>query len=620
MKSLCIILHLLAAGLTWQTCLANDHGFSYFGDFKYSKDVAHFGYVNPNAPKGGTVRMAFVGTFNNLNPYAGKGLVPAMIDPRRSTIIYDTLMSRSGDEQGVYYGKLAEKVEVAEDFSQVTYTLRENAYWHDGLPITMEDVVWTFDTIRRDATIEWRSAYRDIDRLEVNGPRSFTFHFTAAAEKNPQLIIQTAGFIPLPKHYWGERDITVTTMEQPVGSGPYKIGLIDPGHKIVFDRVKDYWAKDLNITRGHYNFDHIEAIYFFDKSVMLQALRGGVFDYYRDQNENDFATAYDFNGFHRGLFKKETYTMGEAYGMHEAAVFNTRREIFKDIRVREALTLAYNFEWANRVFWHSSMDRNNSYFMRSGLQASGLPSEAELALLEPFRDHLPPRVFTDPVELPRNKAEGRNRDTLLKADALLREAGWVVRDFKRVHEDTGEPLTFEFLVSYVDYERMLTPYVDNLRRLGIETVLRKVENNIMVNRMRTYDYDMTMRKFYTYAIPYPARLRGQFTSQYAPLPNMTNYAGIENPVVDVLVEAVAQARTREQMNTAGRALDRVLLWNFYLIPDGHPVGRHLVYWDRFGHPPLGAEYMTWTGFPHLWWLDEEKNARVEAGISDMRSN
>ncbi len=593
------------------------HGFAYFGEPKYPKDMDHFDYVNPDAPKGGMARVAGIGTFNNLNPFVDKGILALYIDPRIFSITHERLMMESEDELATYYGRLAETIEVADDYSWVEYTLRKDAYWHDGVPVTVDDILWTFDAYKNKASVSWRSAYRDIERLERTGPWSFKFHFTESAEKTGQLIIQTAMFTPQAKHFYENRRFDATTMEPPLGNGPYRIAEVDPGHKLVFERVKDYWARDLGITRGMYNFDRIRLTYFFDQSVMLQALRAGVFDYYREQNEKSFHTAYDFVGRRKGLFKAETYTMGGAYGMHYAVVLNMRKALFRDIRVREALTLAYNFEWANRVFWHNGLERNNSYFVRSGLRARGLPSKEELAILEPLRDRLPKRVFTQPVGLPKNAPYGRNRDTLLQADALLSEAGWVVEDLVRVNEKTGEPFAFEFIVSRSDFELMLTPYVDNLKRLGIRTVLRKVENNLMVNRLRTYDYDATIRKFYTFNVPYPSRMRSQFTSQYADPPNMLNYAGIKDPAVDFLVEKIARARTEEEMNTAGQALDRALLWNFYVIPDGHPVGRHACYWDRFGHPPIGAEYMRWSGFPNLWWLDEQKNARVNAGIAEM---
>ena len=598
------------------------HGFSYFGDLKYPPDMAHFDYVNAQAPKGGRVNVGSISTFTNLNPYVDKGNLAHYISPRygSGSYIYDPLMRRGEDELASYYCWLAESVEVADDYSWVTYKLRENARWHDGRPVTMEDVLWTFDMIKSKGSITWRQEYGDIVRLEQIDAWSFRFHFSDTAERTPYLIILTAAFAPLPKHFWKGRAFDETTLELPLGNGAYRITSVDPGYKVIFERARDYWGKDLNLAVGHYNFDEIELTYFFDKRVMLQALRAGLLDFYFEENENDWATAYDFDGFHKGLFRKETYRMGYSYGMHFGLVFNTRREPFNDIRVREALTLAYNFEWANRVYWHSGMDRNNSYFVRSGLQAMGLPSAEELELLRGLRGQIPERVFTDPVELPENGGFGRNRETLLQADALLEDAGWIIGDFRRVHAVTGEPFSLELLVTYHDHERMLVPFVENLGRLGIDAVLRRVENNLLTNRLRKYDFDATVRKLRVGEMPDRHRLRTQFTSRYADLPNMRNYAGIKNPAIDFLVEKILDSDTLEAMNTAGRALDRVLLHNFYVIPDGHPVGRHVVHWDRIRHPPLGIEHMNWTGFPHLWWLEEDRNARVDANVAELDEN
>ena len=326
------------------------HGFSHFDGLKYPADMPHFDYVNPDAPKGGTVTMPFIGSTNNLNPYVDKGLLAPYIDPIAGlgSRIYDHLMRFSEDELASYYCWLAESVEVAEDYSWVQYKLRENAYWHDGEPLTMEDVLWTFDVIK-NASISRRMYFRDVERIEQIDQWTFKFHFSETAEKIPQLVIQTGKFAPLPKHYWADKDIYETTMAPPLGSGPYRIGYAAP-HKILYERVDNYWAKDLNVAQGHFNFDRIAAIYFFDKNVMLQAMRGGLIDFYLEENEYDFATAYDFEGFHMGLFKKETYRMGFAYGMHFGIALNTRRPPLDAIRVREALTLAYNFEWINRVF------------------------------------------------------------------------------------------------------------------------------------------------------------------------------------------------------------------------------------------------------------------------------
>ena len=610
----------LAAQPTWSA--ERSHGLSYFGDLKYGPDIAHFDYANPDAPKGGRIKLPGIGTFNNLNPYVDKGRTAYNISPAGGlgSYILDPLMRKSEDELASYYAWLAEWVEVADDYTWVEYKLRENASWHDGRPVTMEDVLWTFDTIKTKGSPTWKILYRNIVRLEQTGDWTFRFHFSDTAEKTPQLLTETATFAPLPKHYWETRAIDETTLEPPLGNGAYRIGTVDPGYKVVFERVEDYWGRDLNFASGYFNFDEVEFMWFFDKRVMLQALRAGVFDYWFEENESDWATAYDFEGYRKGLFKKETYTMGFAYGMHFGVVLNTRRPPLDDIRVREALTLAYNFEWANRVFWHNGMNRNNSFFVRSGLQAFGPPSTEELALLERFRGQVPDTVFTDPIELPENHAFGRNRGTLLRADALLEDAGWVIQDFTRVHAVTSEPLELEFIVTSFEHERMLTPFVENLERLGIDATLRRIEGNAMTNRLREYDFDATVRKVYTWKVPFPTPMRRTFTSGFADMPNMRNYPGIKNPVVDSLVEMIVKARSEEVMNTAGRALDRVLLHNFYVIPDGHPIGRHMVYWDRFGHPPLGVPHMNWQGIPYLWWFDEEKSARVDAGIAALKGN
>lgn len=599
------------------------HGMSYFGNLKYGPDMDHFDYANPDAPKGGRFRLGNPsGGFTNLNPYVDKGRAGQYLTPQASggSLLFDSLMRKAEDELASFYCLLCESVEIADDYSWVKYKLRENAYWHDGHPVTVEDVIWTFDAIKREGGITWKQLYREIVGVEQVDEWSFKFHFSDTAERTPQLVLQTAQFGPQPKHFWETREFGETTLEPLLGNGPYRIRSIDSGSKLVFERVEDYWGKDLSVRSGYNNFDTIEITYFFDKSVMLQAMRAGVFDWWFEENENDFATAYDFPAFRQGLFKRETYKMGYSYGMHFGVAFNTRRKPLDDMRVREALTLAYNFEWANRVYWHSGMERNNSYFLRSGMQATGLPSEPELILLEPFRGQIPERVFTHSIELPKNDDFGRNRETLLRADALLEEAGWVVRDFERVNAVTGEPMMLDFIVTYEDHLRMLVPFVDNLKRLGINAVLRRIENNLMTNRMRKYDFDATVRKYYTWKVPVPYRLRGQFTSRFADLPNMRNLAGIKNPVIDLLVEKVAYATSEDELNTAGQALDRVLLHSHYLIPDGCPLGRHMVYWDRFGQPPLGVPDMNWTGVPYLWWFDKEKSTRVDKAISVYRAD
>lgn len=586
------------------------HGFSYFGGLKYPEGFPHFDYANPHAPKGGKMRTSVIGTFNNLHPYVDKGVSAAGID-----LIYDYLTTQSEDELSSAYGRLAERVELADDYSWVAFTLRENAYWHDGMPLTIEDVIWTFNTIKTRASVGWKSAYKDIISVERVGPRTFKFHFSEYAPKTPQLAMLMSSFRPLPEHYWKDKTFNATTLVPPLGSGPYRIKSVDTGHKIVYQRVEDYWGRDLNVNIGYHNFDEIEFIYFLDKNLVIQALKAHLFDYKREFNTEDYATAYDFWGFRRGLFIRERIQLKIAFGMDWGIVFNTREEKLRDIRVREALTLAYNFEWSNRVLWRDAKERNISYFIGSGLAATGMPSAAELALLEPFRDQIPERVFTHAFTLPENNPYGRNRDTLLQADALLEVAGWVVKDFKRVNRATGEPFTLEFLTNSVVQERMLIPYVENLERLGIASKLRRVESSQAINRMRKYDFEVTVSQYWLSNIPPAWRIRSFYRSDNADRPNMLKYAGIKEPAVDFLVEKIIYADTEEEMNVAGHALDRILLWRFYMIPGGYPRGRSFVYWDRFGFPP--PEIMKWNGWPHLWWLDEAKNSRVEDGIAEL---
>ena len=512
---------------------------AYFGEPKYAADIPHFGYVNPDAPKGGEMRTWLPGTFNNLHPYVDKGRFEIYSTWRIRTITFDRLMMPSEDELSSLYCLLCETVEVAGDYSWVAYTLRPEARWHDGVPVTVDDVVWTYQTLKADGPVSFKAAWRHVEGIERLGKRSFRFLFGAGG-RSRRSVMEASSFLTMPKHYWQDRDFTATTLEPPLGNGAYRVGAVDPGRRIVYEKASDYWARDLNFKRGHHNFDRFTVLY------------------------------------------------------------------FRDIKA------------GNRTLQYGALRRNNTFFLGSEMAARGLPSAEELALLEPLREQIPERVFTHEFTLPTNDGYGRNREALLRAGELLDEAGWVLRDFRRVNAATGEPLRFEIMVRLREHERMLVPYVENLKRLGVEATVRRVESNIYTNRARHYDFEMTMQKIYTHSIPQPARTRSHMHSESADLPNLFNYPGIRNPAVDTLIEKVIAAETEEEMDIAGRALDRVLLWSFYVIPEGAPKGRHLLYWDRFGHPPLGREHMNWTGFPHLWWFDQEKSDRVDAALGETR--
>jgi len=591
------------------------HAYSYFGELKYPPGFTHFDYVNPNAPKAGRLREAKIGTFNNLQLFVDKGIIAADVQ----LLVYDTFMKTSDDELWSEYCYLCETVEVADDYSWVEYKLREGPRWHDGVPMTVEDLVWTFSTLKTKAALGWRNAYKNVLRIEQTGPRSVKFHLKREEVKTIQTAMLLTGISPMPKHYWENRKFNATTLEPPLGSGPYRIKSVDPGHKIVYERVKDYWGEDLNVNVGFHNFDTIEYIYFLDKNVAIQALKKGIYDYRWEGSAKEFITSYDFDGLHKGLFKKEIHQLKLPFGMYWGILFNTRSAKLGDIRVREALTLAYNWDWSNRVLGYGGMERVDSYFTGSGVAATGLPSEAELAALEPFRDQIPDRVFTHVVALPSNHPFGRNRETLLEAHELLEEAGWVVRDFKRVNRDTGEAFTLSFLVDSVDEERTLIPYADNLKRLGIASRVRRVESSQSVNRMRKYDFEATVVSYWQDAVPYSWLLRGRFQAINADRHNMSNFAGIKIPAVDFLVEKLIAADTNEEMVTAGRALDRILLWNFFMIPGDHPPGFRSVYWDRFDSPPAYPE-RRYPSYHLHWWFDAEKSAAVDAYLSELSKN
>ena len=609
-----LLLLLLGAAFSTPTSASEPgHAYSYFGELKYAKDFPHFDYINPDAPKTGRLREAKIGTFNNLHPWVDKGIPASDIQ----LLIYDTFMKTSDDELWSEYCYLCETVEVADDYGWVEYRLREGAYWHDGVPLTVEDVVWTFNTLKTEASLGWKNAYKNVLSIEQTGPRSVKFHLKKEEVKTIQTAMLLTGISPMPKHYWKDRKFNATTLDPPLGSGPYRIKSVDPGHKIVYERVKNYWGEKLNVNVGFHNFDTIEYIYFLDKYVAIQALKKGLYDYKWEGSSKDFATSYDFDGLRKGLFKKKIHQLRQPFGMYWGIIFNTRSEKLSDVRVREALTLAHNWDWSNRVLGYDAMERVTSYFTGSDVAATGLPSDAERVMLEPFRNHIPDRVFTHAFALAKNHPYGRNRDALIQADALLEASGWVIRDFKRVNQRTLEPFMLDFLATSVDSERIFIPYADNLKRLGITAKIRRVESSQSTNRMRKYDFEVTTVSYWQDAVPYSWLMRSRFQSINADRHNMSNYAGIKVPAIDFLVEKVIAADTEEGMIAAGRALDRVLLWDFYMIPGDHPPGPRSVYWDRFGSPPPRQD-KRYTSYHLHWWFDKDKSTRVDAYLSELR--
>lgn len=588
---------LVLSGTAW-AAPQSSHGVSFFGALKYGPDFAHFDYVNPNAPKGGALRMAALGTFNTLNAYILKG------DPAQGLgLLYETLMTPSYDEPGAEYGLLAQSVTIAEDRSWVEFALRPEARWQDGKPVTPEDVIFSFDTLRKKGRPFYRLYYANVAKVEKTGPRSVRFTFQGAGNRELPLIM---GQLPiLPKHYWAKRKFEETTLQPPLASGPYKIADVKPGRSIVYARVPDYWGRYLPVNVGRYNFDTIRYDYYRDDTIALEAFKADRFDLRVEASAKNWATGYDVPAVRQGLVQRTVLHTAVPAPM-QAFVFNLRRPKFADVRVREAFDYAFDFEWTNRTLFYGQYRRIESYFANSELAAAGMPSAAEQELLAPFRDALPPELFTQPYAEPRTDGRGENRRNLRVAQVLLEQAGWRIQDGV-LKNAKGEPLTIEFLLFDPAFERVLAPYQRNLARLGVQTTLREIDVSQYQNRLNTFDFDCVVGNFPQSLSPGNEQ-RAYWGSDAADRPGSENLAGIKDPVVDTLVDKIIFAKDRDSLVTATHALDRVLLWRHYMVPQWYMDGARLAYWNRFAFPPT-PKYDN--GLPDLWWYEPDKARDVE---------
>lgn len=575
------------------------HGSSLFGELKYGPDFDHFDYVNPDAPKGGAVRYGVFGSFDSLNPFIVKGQAAA----GSSTYIYDTLMTASMDEPASEYGLLAESVRHPKDYSSVTYRLRSRATWHDGEPVTPEDVVWTFETLKKSHPF-YNAYYANVVKAEKTAEHEVTFTFNQTGNRElPQIV----GQLPvLPKHYWtgknakGEtRNFAETTLEPPLGSGPYRVGKVSPGRSITFERVPDYWAADLPVNAGTNNFDKIVFEYFRDTTVALEALKGDRVDFRIENSAKNWATEYDVPPVRRGDLKREEIRTMNPAGM-QAFAFNTRRNKFKDARVREAFNWAFDFEWMNKNLFYDSYTRTDSYFANSELAAHGLPQGRELAILKEFEDKLPPEIFTEAYENPKTDGSGNNRANLRKAAALLKDAGWTIKDGKLTSEQ-GEVMTVEFLLDQPTFERVVAPFQQSLKRLGIEATIRTVDTPQYKNRTDSYDFDIIVDTFGQSLSPGNEQ-REFWGCAAAEKTGSRNTAGICDPVVEKLIDKIIYAESRAELIAASRALDRVLLFGHYVVPQWYSPNTRLAYWARMKHPEEMPPYSS--GFPTIWWADK----------------
>ena len=569
------------------------HGLAMHGDMKYGPDAKHFDYVNPDAPKGGELRLPAIGTFDNFNPYIIKGSAAAGLGE-----LYVPLSIQSLDEPFTEYGQLAEKIETPADRSWVKFTLRPEARWSDGKPITADDVIFTLDILRQKGLPFFRAYYGSVEKSEKISEREVRFTFKGETNLELPLII---GQMPvLPKHYWESREFDRTTLEPPVSSGPYRIKSFEPGRYIVYERVKDWWAKDLWLNRGRFNFDQVRYEYYRDATVAFEAFKSGQTDLRVENIARNWATGYDIPAVQNGLIVKREIEHDLPQGM-QAWVINLRRPQFQDARVRQALTQMFDFEWMNKTLFYDSYIRTRSYFSNSELASSGLPSPEELKILEPLRGQIPEEVFTREFKLPETDGSGNNRAGLREALRLFKEAGWEVKDGKLVKD--GKPFEFEILLSNPSFERVALPFKQALERIGITASVRTVDTAQFQRRTDTFDFDVIVGGAGQSLSPGNEQ-REFFGSEAAKQEGSRNLSGISNPAVDRLIELVISAPDREALVARTRALDRVLLWNWYMIPQWHFSAFRIAYWDVFGMPRNNPKY----GLPidDTWWIDEAK--------------
>jgi microcin C transport system substrate-binding protein len=584
------------------------HGLSLFGDLKYPAGFPHFDYVNPKAPRGGSVRQIAIGTFDNFNLVVSgvKGALAAGV-----TYTSDTLMMQSLDEVSAEYGLLAESVSYPDDFSTVTYRLRAQAKWHDGRAVTPEDVIFSLDALKKNHP-QYAAYYRHVVKAEKTGERDITFTFDQPGNRElPQIVGQIN---VLPKHWWEgkdaqgrARDIGQTTLEPPLGCGAYRVKAFTPGRSVTYERVPDYWGNDVAVNVGTNNFDELRFEYFRDSTVALEAFKADQIDWRTENSAKDWATAYDFPAVRDKRVLLEEFEIRNA-GIMQAFAFNIRRDKFRDARVRRAFNFAFDFEEMNKQIFFGQYKRIASYFEGTELASSGLPEGLELEMLQPLKDQLPAEVFTTAYTNPVGGNAEAVRNNLREALRLFREAGYEVRDRKLTNAKTGERLAVEILITQPTFERVVSFWKPLLERVGVNVAIRIVDASQYENRLRNWDFDMVVASWGQSLSPGNEQ-RGYWGSQSAEQPGSRNLVGIKDPAIDTLIERIIFAGSRAELVAATRALDRVLLWNHFVVPQWTYGKVRSARWDRYSRPdPLPKYGMG--AFPTVWWWDADKAARA----------
>lgn len=606
MKTALRIMLLAGLGLYSSLASAQDlpwrHANSLTGEPKYAAGFKHYDYVNPDAPKGGTLNQVAVGSFDTLNPYVVQGVAAAGLANFGGGMLYDTLMDQSMDQSSTSYGMIAEAMQYPDDFSWVKFRINPKAAWHDKTPITVEDVIWSFETLKKQSPL-YNRYYADVVKAEKTGDNEVTFTFDKSGNRELPNIM--GDLVVLPKHWWQgkdkngkQRDISRSTLEIPLGSGAYKIASVNPGKSIIWQRAEDYWGKDQPTQIGRSNFDQVKYEYFLNNDATWEAFKkGGIYDFRLENIAQRWKEQYNFPAVERGDVIKASFPF-HAAGRMQGAFLNTRKAKFQDVRVREALNWVFDFESMNRLLFFNQYKRIESYFAGIDLASSGLPSPEELKILETVRGEVPEAVFTKPYKLPVFDTPQAMRTNLRHAIDLFAQAGWVVKDGKLTN-DKGEVFTLEFLTNNPNEERVVNPYINNLRRVGINASLRVVDDAQYQARVNDFDYDIITTVVAQSQSPGNEQ-REMWSTQSADLKGSKNYAGIKNPAIDKLIDRVVYAKDHDELVAATRALDRVLLWNYYTVPQWYSDTINVAYWNKFGLPDKQPDY---AGIdPFSWWV------------------
>ena len=598
-----IKLSLLIISITFPSFLKAEiniaHAIAMHGEPKYPDSFQYVDYANPDAPKGGKIILSSTGSYDSFNPFILKGTAAAGIGN-----LYETLTTGSSDEAFTEYGLIAKTIEWPDDRSWVAFTIREEAVWHDGKKISPEDVIWTFNTLMEKGHPFYKYYYGDVVEVIQENDNKVRFNFKGNTNLELPLIV---GQLPvLPKHYWTNKNFEETSMDIPIGSGPYKIKNFDAGRTITYELDSDYWGKNIPIKKGTENFGVIQYEYYKDRSIEREAFKSGDIDLFSENTSKDWATSYDTPAVQNGLIKKELIEHQNPQGMQGFA-FNTRKEIFEDKRVREALSYAFDFEWTNKNLFYNAYKRTNSFFENSELASSGVPLGGELDLLNDYRELLPQKLFQEEYNPPKTDGSGFMRKELQEATKLLQDAGWELQEGKLINKKSGSKFEFELLLVSPAFERIVLPFKDNLAKLGIDVSVRTIDSAQYQNRLDGFDFDMIVSTFSQSLSPGNEQ-RNFWGSDAAKTNGSRNIIGISNEVIDSLIEKVISAKDREDLIVTTRALDRVLLWNHYVIPQWHISAYRTLYWDIFDKPSVRPKYSLGT---NTWWVVADKASTID---------